>query len=239
MKKYFILFAFIFQCYGNLDSLVEKIIELDRKAVVSIGGCPGVGKSTLADQLKEDLENIGLKVLVLNLDAFSQPDAYRKTLPGELDIRRMDWQRMHDVLSNIKQATSILKPVYNQLTRFRGEEVIDLEMIDCILFEGCYALGDFPPMDLVQYADLAVYLETSVDNIYDWKWDRELKKNKRRTDEEFYKHMVGIMEEFAKYVYPTKKNADVVIWMDSNHECHLMENNKVDKPDFSSFRQAI
>lgn len=133
----------------------------------------------------------------------------------------------------------LILPTINQLTRERGEKVLDLTEVDCILFEGAYTLGHFSPFDFIQYADYGIYLETDLENIYDWKWEREFKKTVSRTSNAFYFHMKEILQDFAFHVYPTRKNATRVLHCDSQHNFHLEENKDNPQPDFTETRQQI
>lgn len=58
--------------------------------------------------------------------------------------------------------------------------------VDCVIFEGSYALSNHLFMDVLQYADHAFYIETPLQNIYGWKWERENKKQKPREENSFF-----------------------------------------------------
>jgi uridine kinase len=133
----------------------------------------------------------------------------------------------------------IVKPTINQLTKEMGQETLQLANVDCVLFEGSYTLGDFPPMNFLQYADLAIYLESSLENIYDWKWQRELKKSSPRSPQSFFNHMMEILKDFAFHVYPIRKNADYIVHIDFFHhylitDCEAVKSRP--EPDFTSLR---
>ncbi len=209
-------------------------------AIICIGGCPGVGKSTIAKLLQKQLTDHNIVSIIVSLDHYGLSQKERKQFTSELDPRRIQWNKLHNNLSSIQKGeTSITKPTIDQITKEMGEETFDLTHVDCILFEGCYALGDFFPMDFLQYADVAIYLETSLENIYDWKWQRELKKPVPRTSQAFFKHMMAILEDFAFHVYPTRKNADYIVVIDFFHHYAVTRNEKVKTnptPDFNPLR---
>jgi uridine kinase len=97
-----------------------------------------------------------------------------------------------------------------------------LDGVDLILFEGMYTLSNNSLMNLRSYADLGIYMETTVENICQWKWEREKKKTVSRTLEQFENHMALIFEDFVRFVYPTKQHADWVIYADDRHEVSIV-----------------
>lgn len=55
----------------------------------------------------------------------------------------------------------------------------------------------------------------------------------------FFQHMADITKDFAFHVYPTRKNADLIIQIDFNHHYSILHNEdkKVRlEPDFTAFR---
>lgn len=224
------------------QTIISKKEKIHQRTppIIAIGGCPGVGKSTLARLLQTELNKVKINSVVISLDHYGLSQVERKQFKSELDPRRIRWDKIHETLQSICEGQKkITKPVIDQLTKERGEETLDLEQIDCILFEGSYALGDFSPIDFRQYMDIAIYLEASLENIYDWKWQRELKKDKPRKPEEFFHHMTEILRDFAFHVYPTKKNAQYLIQADCFHCYSVLEYKNIEErpePDFTALR---
>jgi len=252
MKKIFLSLLLFTLCLGaeelptQLQPLVNSVKTIVKEKdpslmpIVVIGGCPGVGKSTFANKLADSLKEEGINCLVISQDDYNKTLEERKIYTNELDPRRLKWDWMHRNMQEAKnRSESITKPFINQLNRENGTETVQLKGIDCIIFEGLYTLGSVSPMNFMQYADLALYMETSLENTFDWKWERDLKKTRTRTPEQFYEHMMTICRDFAFHIYYTKANADYIIDVDSNHNYSLRE---VDKnslpamPDFTEYR---
>lgn len=266
MKKYkytTFVFAFVFfflspfagfaqdSIKEELNLVIEKIQSMAKRKmssnstenpplIVAVGGCPGVGKSTISKLLKTELAELGIVSVIVSLDHYGLSQEARKQFTSELDPRRIQWNKLHNTLTSICEGENeIVKPTIDQLTKEMSEETIQLKNVDCILFEGCYALGDSSPMDFMQYIDLAIYLETSLENIFDWKWQRELKKSSPRTPEAFFHHMMEIVKDFAFHVYPTRKNSDYLIRIDFFHHYSIIDSNAVKtrpEPDFTPLR---
>lgn len=223
---------------GNVHSQAARAPR-----IVAIGGCPGVGKSTLAHSLQQELSRLGIASLVIGLDHYGISQEARRAFVNELDPRRIQWSLLHETLTDIKSGKVLVtKPVIDQLTKEMGEETLDLRAVDIVLFEGAYSLGDFSPMDFMPYIDFAIYLETPLENIYNWKWEREFKKTVQRSPAAFFQHMMSIVEDFALHVYPTRKNADYIIDIDDSHN-YTPRKNATDRsplePDFTLLRQSL
>ena len=241
---YFLVLLFpFFVSADTLDALVDDILKIEAvKPIVSIAGCPGVGKSTLAKNLQKRLSDRGVRSAIISLDEFGKSQEDRKVLTSELDPRRIYWDQIHLALTKVKMGGKLKLPSINQLTKERGEKILDLDEVDVILFEGSYALGHFSPIDFLQYADYAIYIETDLENIYDWKWEREFKKTISRTSKAFFFHMKEIMQDFAFHVYPTRKNANKVLHIDAKHNFSLEDSEyfrEIPTPDFKETREEL
>jgi|GEM_PF-5529513 len=226
MNRIFILLAIFF--FSSIDSAIPgQIIENiefilssgEKIPIIAIAGCPGVGKSTFATLLSEELAQKNIQSFILGFDNFGKTQEEKKRLRNELDLMRINWDCLHSILEEIRLGKKEIKiPKVNQLTKERTEEILNLDEIDIILFEGVYTLSNDDPINLKPYADLGIYMETTTENIYQWKWEREKKKTISRTLEQFENHMTLIFEDFVRFVYPTKQNADWVIFANDQHE---------------------
>ncbi len=225
---------------------IKKIISQKKQSndhaavIVAIGGCPGVGKSAIANILQAELDKQTISSLVIRLDHYGLSQEHRKQFSNELDPRRIQWSKIHETMTNIKQCKEkITKPTIDQITKVMDNEILVLNNISCVLFEGAYTLCNFIPMNYQDYTDLGIYLETSLENIYDWKWERELKKPKPRTEKAFLLHMKAILDDFAFHVYPSRKNADYIIQIDQSHHYSICDNMTIKQkssPDFTTIR---
>jgi len=255
----FLLVFYVSPCKGSIPNIVKEelklIVEeiqgrvkskknitqqLTSPLIVAIGGCPGIGKSTISQLLKTTLTEDGLTCVIIHLDHYGLSQEERKQFVSEFDPRRFEWLKIHHTLDEItKGLNEIVKPTINQLTKEMGQETLSLTHVDCILFEGSYALGNFSPMNFLQYMDLTVYLESPLENIFDWKWQRELKKSSPLTPEPFFIHMMEVVKDFAYHIYPSRKNADFIIYIDFFHhysviDCSTLKNGF--EPDFNALR---
>jgi uridine kinase len=226
MKRFFLLVVIVF--FSSINATVpepiieniESIIKKEKKIpIIAIGGCPGVGKSTFATILLEDLSQKNIHCLILSFDDFGKTLEEKKALKNELDIKRIRWDDLYSVLEAIKVGEKKIKiPKIDQLTQKRSERVLNLDEIDLIIFEGMYTLSNSNKIKLQSYANLKIYMETTTENICQWKWEREKKKTNPRTREQFEAHMALIFEDFIQFVYPTKQNADWIVFANDQHQ---------------------
>lgn len=214
-----------------LTPIVETLVDiaeqhrLDRSKTVpliAIGGCPGVGKSHLTKNLLNTLQNHGVHCIILPIDDFILSHEERRKIGTEWDIRHFKASEIHDCLAAIFSGAKIVKkPTWNQLAGDIGCEVIDLNNIDLILFEGQYALCSRPPLNFFDYCQFGVFLEGSEFDVYGWRWEREQKKTQPRTKEQYVKHMEAVLLDYHQNIEYSKKNASFLIKKDSKHNYEL------------------
>lgn len=231
-----------------IDTILEKVHTKHTNPhtppiIVSIAGSAGIGKTTLCNQLKKELLNHNIHACLISLDHYGKTPEERKELIHELDPRRLNWDLLHQTLQDIKNNIPfITKPTVNQLTKERGLEILDIANTDVVLFEGLYVLNTTPPMDYKHYADLSIYMETPLENIIDWKWEREFKKLVSRNEPAFLEHMQLILEDFMLRVYPTRRTADYLVFVDHAHHLTVADPTVLQEralPNLDSIRQSI
>lgn len=230
MKR--ILLVFVVLCSSINGAVPEQIVEnieyiLNRERkipIIAIGGCPGVGKSIFANLLLQELSEKNIRSIILSFDDFGKTQEEKKGLKNELDIMRIRWADLYSVLEEIRSGNNMITvPKINQLTKERTEETLNLDEIDLILFEGMYTLSNTDHIRLHPHLDLGIYMETTTENICRWKWEREIKKTIPRTTEQFQEHMVLVFEDFIRFVYPSKQNADWVVFANDQHELAIVK----------------
>lgn len=215
----------------KLQPLVDALMEIAAAhkqdaskpvPLIAIGGCPGVGKTYLTNSILVNLKQCGVNCIVLPLDHFNLSSKERKKIGTEWDIRHFKVQELHECLASIFLGEKCVpKPTCNQLTGETGKEVMSLNDIDLILFDGLYALCSKSPLNFFDYCSLGIFLEAEEADIYAWKWEREQRKTKPRTPEQFVKHMEALLLEYHQNIEYSKKDANFIIRKDSNHNYEL------------------
>jgi uridine kinase len=236
-KLFFLPLIFLFFIFSantaehsrSLDSLEEYLLYViqhrDKSKpvpIVAIGGCPGVGKSYLAKDLKKRLQKRHFICQILALDDFNLSSEERKKMAILWDIHHFKLSELHECLNAIHSGKKIIfKPTYDQITGKTSSEILNLTHTDLVLFEGLYALCSKEPLNFFHYCEFGVFLEANEADVYLWKWQREQKKIHPRTEEEYAKHTQSLLTEYHKNIEYSKKNAIFFINKDSDHNYQI------------------
>lgn len=210
--------------YDALIEIAEEHKQDPSKPVplVAIGGCPGVGKTYFTKNLLADLQESGVHCTTLSLDHFNLSPQERRNIGTEWDIRHFKVKELHDCLASILSGRKCIhKPTINQITGEMGAEVLILDNINLILFDGLYSLCSKPPLNFFDYCSAGIFLEAAESDVTAWKWERELKKKQPRTPEQFAKHMEVLLLDYRQNIEYSKKDADFIIRKNSDHNYEL------------------
>lgn len=230
IRKFILLCALPLTAYSNqeFETVCQPIFNFahsihattpDGKiAILAIGGCPGVGKTVFTEQLSKALNNQGIPTLIFKMDDYIKDKKKRDQYGTGWDIRHLDVNALHEDLLKISQGEMIIiKPTLDEVTREKGFETLDLSKVRMILIEGLYSLSTIPPINYFQYADGGIYISAKEEDIFQWRWEREIRKSKPKTLDQFRKHMEDIFLDFHSNVEPTQNNANYIIYKNKDH----------------------
>lgn len=188
----------------------------------AIGGCPGVGKTTLTKNLLKALQDKGINCKDLPLDDFNLPLEERKLMGTNWNVDHFKASELQECLSLIYSGEKILtKPTYDQVKSEVGSEIFNLCDCDIVLFDGLYALCSENPFFFFKYCVAGVFLEADECDIYRWRSEREQKKIQPRSQDQFVKHLDALLREYHQNIEYSKKNALFVIQKDHLHNYKL------------------
>ncbi len=217
-----------------LDPVLARIeVHPGRSFVLAIAGAVAVGKSTIAAELADRLDDDGTAVAVVATDGFLLPNAEleardllaRKGCPETYDL-----DRLASLVADARDGRSPLAvPVYSHERYDVLDQPVEIERPDVLVIEGVVALQR-------PIADLAVYVEADVDHVLGWYVARfqELVTAAEDDPSSFYRGWVDLepdaVAELARSVYdgvnrpnlvdhiaPTRANADVVVHKSADH----------------------
>ena len=178
--------------------------------VVGIGGCPGVGKTTITNLLVQKLKSEGISCVAVHFDDWTNPEGVREN--GYFNLKGV-----HEFFKAFSEGLPYIeKPVVNEFTDEYSREVVDLRRVDLILFEGLLVLsGKEPVMNYFQYCNQGIFIEANKADIERWK--RARPTTVQRTDEEFAEHMEAIFAFHHENIEPFKSNAAWIVHKDVDH----------------------
>ena len=153
----------------ELDGLAGKILaapRAGRRRVVALAGAPASGKSTLADSLASQLNQVGCQALVVPMDGFHLDNrilSQRGILDRKGAPESFDAAGLVHLCQRLVEDDEVFYPLFD---RQRDVSVAGAGLIhsncDTVIVEGNYLLFDTPAWrPLAQYWDVAIQLAVS------------------------------------------------------------------------------
>jgi uridine kinase len=205
----------------------------ERALIVGIAGPAGVGKTTFATSLAEELAENGHRTFVLSLDDFFRSPAQRATL-GRWGPHHVRLAELRDLLTQIRAGcTSFRTQRYvRSPERLMADWDLRLDGVRVLLFEGLYALSDqadtgrFRPL-----LDLGIYLSADLETVKQWRLQQESEKPHGLTREEIERVWEEeILPDFMLNVSPTINSAEIALYVDQCRRYSVMSTKISDMP---------
>merc|ERR1712176_769204 len=202
-------------------------MDAGKPVVIGLAADSGCGKSTFMRRMtgifggESKLLDIGRETntLVSDMTTVICLDDYHKwdrtgrksnpEWPNGITALHADcqlWDKMAEDVTNLKNGVAVDKPIYNHVT---GELDPDehVEPTPIVIFEGLHPMYD----DRVNEAlDLSVYLDITDEVKFAWKAQRDIAE-RGATMEDVQAAIDARKPDFAAYVEPQKKKADIVV----------------------------
>jgi uridine kinase len=210
-----------------LQPLVERAkllaLKKDNKLhppFIAITGCSSVGKSHLTQELACLLKLVGIKVAILRLDDFLDPD-YND--PHHFHPLLMH-QLAHEVIQKIlKGEKFVRKPAWNPeelQPPWKTEENFSVEGIDLILFEGEFTWCADEPYNFKQYSEFGIFVDAQDADILGWDWIRQ-RRIVKQTEEEFLSVRGQYLQKYRNYIASVPETASYLLLKNENHSYKL------------------
>jgi uridine kinase len=176
--------------------------------LIGIAGGSGAGKTTIAEQVTEDVAD----VRVLPLDNYYRD---RSTLPPEERARvnydhpdAFDWELVREHLDALESGDPIEMPQYDFEEHCRTDETIRVDPAPVVVIEGILALYD----DAVrERLDLRLYVETDADVRVLRRIQRDVEERGRDLSGVIDQYLSTVKPMHERFVRPTKRDAHLVI----------------------------
>merc|ERR1711948_109965 len=149
-----------------------------------------------------------MEMTVICLDDYHTNDRAGRKVTGltALDARENDFALMGAQIEALKQGKAIYKPIYNHDTGNKDPpELIQPNKV--FVVEGLHPIYDEKARSNL---DMALYIDIVNDVKFAWKIERDVKE-RGWTEEQVKADIEKRLPDFAEYVDPQKKDADVVL----------------------------
>jgi pantothenate kinase len=154
-------------------TLQRFVKEPGRRVMIAIAGAPGSGKSTIAEQVVEQLNGEdGVSAALFPMDGYHYDDVVleqmgRRPFKGAIDT--FDAHGLRHMLMRLKanEDNVVAVPVFDrsmEIARAGGRLIP--QSVDIIVCEGNYLLASQPPWDLLKpIFDLTVFVDVDEDDL--------------------------------------------------------------------------
>ncbi|MDR2661046.1 MAG: uridine kinase [Lactobacillaceae bacterium] len=178
--------------------------------IIGIAGGSGSGKTTISNQLFQDL--IGESVTIIPQDAYYKDQS---DMPMEKRIKAnydhpdsFETDLLISDLLTLKNGGSINLPVYDYNQHTRSKEVIPTKSAQVIIVEGVLLFVD---ESLRNILDIKVYVDTDDDIRFIRRLKRDVSQRGRTVDGVISQYLDTVKPMFHQFVEPTKRYANIII----------------------------
>ena len=177
--------------------------------VIAIAGGTGAGKTTVANQITESVEESVTRIPVDNYyEDFSHLDFEERADLNYDHPSTFEWDLLVDQLDALLSGQPIEMPQYDFSEHLRTEERVTVEPTEVIVVEGILALYDEAVPEM---ADLRVYVETDADVRILRRIRRDVADRGRDLEGVIDQYLSTVKPMHEQFIEPTQKHAHLVI----------------------------
>jgi len=201
----------------DMVPILDATTNLDKAPVmIGVAADSGCGKSTflrrvlgaLGTEVKPGHTAVGDMLTVICLDDYHINDRAGRKATGlsALDARENDFALMGAQIEALKQGKAVYKPIYNHDTGNKDPPEL-IEPNKVFVVEGLHPIYDEKARANL---DLSLYIDIVNEVKFAWKIQRDVAE-RGWTEEQVKEDIEKRLPDFAEYVDPQKKDADVVL----------------------------
>ena len=188
----------------SLDAVSSKILT------IGVSGGSGSGKTTLINNLAKALK--GKDIVVLSQDAYYRDLSHltpeQRARRNYDDPEAIEFSKMTEHLSLLKNGHSINQPIYDFTTHTRKQETKKVQPEKIILVEGILIFTHAPLLDLF---DFTIFVDVPADERLLRRIKRDMTVRKRSLDSIITQYKQHVAPMYLKHILPSKKHADVIV----------------------------
>jgi uridine kinase len=178
--------------------------------IIGIAGGTGSGKTTVVNQIIEELKNE-------EVDVISQDSYYQDTSHLSFEDRKkinfdhpksIDFDLLVQHLKDLKAGKNIQQPVYSFKEHNRTGETIEIEPRKVIIVEGILILTH---PEIREMFDIKIYVHADSDERLIRRLKRDIADRGRDLDEVLTRYQTTLKPMHQQFIEPTKEFADIII----------------------------
>ena len=178
--------------------------------IIGIAGGTGSGKTTVVNQIIEELKNE--EVDVISQDSYYQDTShltYEERVKINFDHpKSIDFDLLVSHLKDLKAGKNIQQPVYSFKEHNRTGETIEIEPRKVIIVEGILILTH---PDIREMFDIKIYVHADSDERLIRRLKRDIAERGRDLDEVLNRYQNTLKPMHQQFIEPTKEFADIII----------------------------
>ena len=178
--------------------------------IIGIAGGTGSGKTTVVNQIIEELKNE--EVDVISQDSYYQDTSHltyeQRTKINFDHPKSIDFDLLVSHLKDLKAGKNIQQPVYSFKEHNRTGETIEIEPRKVIIVEGILILTH---PDIREMFDIKIYVHADSDERLIRRLKRDIAERGRDLDEVLNRYQNTLKPMHQQFIEPTKEFADIII----------------------------
>ena len=184
-----------------------------RAWLIGIVGGSGSGKTSIAQELIRRLQQDGVSVLLLDMDAYYAP---LEVVKHRFDGRTINWDHPHAFdlelmathLSRLRKGQAIRKPIYDFTVSDRVGWEEPMPPAQVVILEGLLL---FALPELREQLDVKIFVDTDADIRILRRIQRDTKERGRSVDSVIEQYLESVRPMHLDFVEPSKRWADVIV----------------------------
>ena len=178
--------------------------------IIGIAGGTGSGKTTVVNQIIEELKNE-------EVDVISQDSYYQDTSHLSFEDRKkinldhpksIDFDLLGEHLKELKAGNSIQQPVYSFKEHNRTGETIEIHPRKVVIVEGILILTH---PEIRELFDIKIYVHADSDERLIRRLKRDIAERGRDLEEVLWRYQTTLKPMHQQFIEPTKEFADIII----------------------------
>lgn len=185
-------------------------IKLEVMLIIGIAGGTGCGKTTVVNQIVEQLPKN--EVVVISQDSYYNDLAHlTKEERGRVNFdhpNSIDFDLLIEQVRKLKSGKTIEIPIYSFVEETRLAGTVTTEPKEVVIVEGILVLSN---PKLRELFDIKIYVHADSDERLIRRLQRDIKERGHDLDKVLYRYQTAVKPMHNEFIEPSKGFADIII----------------------------